>query len=106
MAKYIKKPLEVDAIQYDGSNRIQVETFMGRKLEVKLESETAYLAGVAPPIFSLLIQTKEGIMKAMKGDYIIKEPFPNGDRDFYPCKAEIFEETYDLVISNLEKVLK
>ena len=33
-------------------------------------------------------------MKAFKGDWIIKEPFPTGDRDFYPCKNEIFVNTY------------
>ena len=51
---------------------------------------------LGPPIFSLLIETKEGTMKAMMGDWIIKEPFPTGDRDFYPCKNDIFINTYEL----------
>ncbi len=69
--------------------------FVGKPLVQELESETAYVAGKGPPHFSLLIETKEGVMKTMHGDYIIKEPFPTGDRDFYPCKPDIFLMTYD-----------
>jgi hypothetical protein len=78
------------------SNKQEIETFVGRELKSELESETAYVAGQGPPIFSLLIETKEGIMKAFKGDWIIKEPFPTGDRDFYPCKPDILKKTYDV----------
>lgn len=39
----------------------------------------------------ITIHTLEGDMKAMPGDYII-----TGVRgEQYPCKPEIFEETYD-----------
>jgi len=34
-------------------------------------------------------------MKAMPNDWIIKEPFPTGDRAFYPCKDSIFKSTYE-----------
>ncbi|MCQ4139239.1 hypothetical protein [Chryseobacterium sp. EO14] len=98
MAKYRKKPVVIEAIQFNGnSNKKDIEAFVGRELKSELESETAYIAGQGAPIFSLLIETKEGIMKAFKGDYIIKEAFPTGDRDFYPCKPDIFEKTYELV---------
>jgi len=43
------------------------------------------------------IDTLEGIMRADYGDYIIKEPFPTDDRNFYPCKSDIFEKTYEMV---------
>jgi hypothetical protein len=93
--KFVKNPVEIEAIQFNGnSNKQAVEKFVGRELKAELESETAYVAGQGPPIFSLLIDTKEGVMKALKGDWIIKEPFPTGDRDFYPCKNEIFIKTY------------
>lgn len=96
--RYKKKPIEIEAIQWNGnSNKPEIEKFVGRELKCELESETAYIAGVAPPLFSLLIETKEGIMKAYPGDYIIKEPFPTGDRDFYPCKPDIFEKTYEVI---------
>jgi len=96
--KFTKKHVEIEAIQWSGNSNIQeIDEFVGRELKTELESETAYVAGKGAPIFSLLIETKEGVMKAFKGDWIIKEPFPTGDRDFYPCKNDIFIKTYDLV---------
>jgi hypothetical protein len=96
MGKYRKKPVVVEAIQFNGNSNIkQIEKFVGMKLKSELESETAYITGKGKPIFSLLIETKEGIMKAMKGDWIIKEAFPTSDRDFYPCKPDIFKNTYE-----------
>jgi hypothetical protein len=98
MNKYRKKPIEIEAIQWNGnSNKQEIEQFVGKELKSELESETAYVAGKGAPIFSLLIETKEGVMKAFRGDWIIKEPFLTGDRDFYPCKPDIFELTYEKV---------
>jgi hypothetical protein len=94
--KFRKIPVEIEAIQWSGnSNKKDIDTFIGKVLNTELESESAYLAGKGAPLFSLLIETKEGIMKAFPGDWIIKEPFPTGDRDFYPCKPDIFEKTYE-----------
>lgn len=96
--KYRKKPLEIEAIQWNGnSNKDEIEKFVGKELKYELESDSAWKVGMGAPIFSLLLETKEGIMKVSKGDYVIKEPFPTGDRDFYPCKKDIFEQTYDKV---------
>ena len=97
MKKYRKKPIVIEAIQYNGnSNKKEIEDFIGRELKYELESETAYIVGMGAPLFSLLIETKEGVMKIMPNDYVIKEAFPTGDRDFYPCKPDIFEKTYEL----------
>jgi hypothetical protein len=96
--KFRKKPVEVEAIQWNGnSNKQEIGQFVGKELKSELESETAYVVGKGAPIFSLLIETKEGLMKALKGDWIVKEPFPTGDRDFYPVKNEIFVNTYDVL---------
>lgn len=48
---------------------------------------------------SLIIKTLEGDMKANIGDYIIKEI--NGE--YYPCKPDIFEKTYERVIHSERK---
>lgn len=93
MNKFRKKPVVIEAIQWKGLNREQITAFVGKDLEPELESETAYVAGVAPPVFSLLIPTLEGNMKAMPGDWIIK----GVQGEFYPCKPDIFEKTYELV---------
>lgn len=41
----------------------------------------------------LMIETLEGTMIANVGDYIIK----GVHGEFYPCKPDIFKETYDLI---------
>lgn len=41
----------------------------------------------------VIIKTLEGDMKANYGDYIIK----GVKNEFYPCKSDVFEATYELV---------
>jgi hypothetical protein len=91
--KYRKKPVVIEAVKYTGSNREEINTFVGSELLCELESETAYLAGQGPPIYSLEIATKEGNMKAFPGDFIIM----GVQGEFYPCKPNIFEKTYEKV---------
>lgn len=81
MAKYRKKPVVIDAIQWNGNKDMlpEIKTFMGY---------FQYANG------NLIIQTLEGNMQASPGDYIIKGV--NGE--FYPCKPDIFEKTYEPVI--------
>lgn len=85
--KYRKKPVIIEAIQFeDNSDRIiEIHEFMGGDTtRVNYEDkDNPYLK----------IETLEGIMKASVGDYIIKGV--NGE--FYPCKPDIFEKTYERV---------
>lgn len=46
-----------------------------------------------PDIYIITIFTLEGAMRASIGDYIIKGV--NGE--FYPCKPDIFEKTYERI---------
>ncbi len=41
---------------------------------------------------SIVIQTLEGVMKAEPGDWVIR----GVAGEFYPCKPDIFEATYEL----------
>lgn len=93
MAQYRKKPVIIEAVQYNNLNREEIEKFVGKKLHQELETETAYLAGKGSPKFSLIIETLEGNHKAMPNDYIIK----GIKGEFYPCKPDIFEATYEKV---------
>ena len=104
MAKYRKKPVVIEAVQYKNYNLTEIEDFVGYKLTAELESETAYLAGMGSPKFSILFETKEGTMKAFPSDWIIKEPFPTGDRDFYPCRPDIFKATHEEVKEGHKKL--
>lgn len=83
--KYIKKPVEITAIQFTGYNAAECEDFIvgGKCYHPPVEENKAYL----------IIKTLEGDMRCDKDDYIIK----GVKGEFYPCKPDIFEQTYELV---------
>lgn len=80
--KYRKKPVTIEAIQWNGGNLSEIRDFMRR---------TVVANGLV-----LIIPTLEGNMHASLNDYIIKGI--NGE--FYPCKPDIFAKTYDEVMSS------
>ena len=86
--KFRKKPVIVEAIQYQFYNKEEIDEFVGQQLgeytrEISYNNFDTYL----------IIPTLEGNMEASIGDYIIKGV--NGE--FYPCKPDIFEKTYEKV---------
>lgn len=91
MTKYRKKPVVIEAIQYNNLNKAEIEAFVGKKLNQELESESSLFAGTGTPKFSLIIETPESNHKAMPNDYIIK----GVQGEFYPYKPDIFEATYE-----------
>ena len=95
MAFFRKKPVVIEAVQFQNINREEIQQFVGKELKQEIHSDTAYEAGMGAPISSLTIETLEGNMKALPGDWIIKGV--NGE--FYPCKNDIFEKTYEKVES-------
>ena len=88
MPKYRKKPVVVDAIQLKHDNVVDVLRFLGNSFDgaVYTDSSKKEYAG-------LVIVTLEGNMIGSMGDYIIK----GVKGEFYPCKPDIFEQTYELV---------
>ncbi len=92
--KFRKKPIVIEAIQWNGNtNRKEINAFVGKELEMKEFSMAAYEAGQGPPSFSLFIETLEGKMEAIPNDWIIK----GIEGEFYPCKSDIFEKCYEEV---------
>lgn len=96
MAKYRKKPVEIEAFQYaghlrDSSGRLCVPEWA---IEA-FENGTLMFMSLSPlhPPCDLYVRTLEGDMHARVGDYIIKGV--NGE--LYPCKPDIFEKTYEKV---------
>lgn len=81
--KYRKKPVVVEAIQFDGKNCFEILKFMGRACDIW----NADLLQNDRPV----IWTPEGDMAASVGDWIIK----GIKGEFYPCKPDIFEATYE-----------
>ena len=93
MAKYRKKPVVIEAKQWVGSLQEAHELigWVNEGLD-PLANAIAVLGdwGV------ISIRTLEGNMAAQHGDWIIK-----GVRgEFYPCKDDIFEATYELVVDD------
>ena len=80
--KYRKKPVTIEAIQWNGENLSEIRDFMRSTVETH---------GLV-----LIIPTLEGNMYASLNDYIIKGV--NGE--FYPCKPYIFAKTYEEVMSS------
>ena len=77
--KFRKKPVVIDAVQWMGDNVFDIHDFCG---------------GLFTHAGSrLAIQTLEGTMYADIGDWIIK----GVKGEFYPCKPDIFEATYEPV---------
>lgn len=96
--KYRKKPVEIEAERLTAENWHNVLQLFGAEL-----TETGWrlnLTHASPlgdihydngQISALEIHTLEGTMLASYGDYIIK-----GVRgEYYPCRADIFRETYE-----------
>ena len=93
MNKYITKPCEIEAIRWDGINLEEIKDFVGENLIYDI-IDTAWQVGKGRPYVLIKIKTLEGDMNATEGDYIIK-----GLRgEFYPCKPDIFEKKYELLV--------
>jgi len=86
MARFRKKPVVIEAVQWspdeEGNQHPTWPSNWGP------EPRTWK---VNPVSLSVFIPTLEGEHQARKGDWIIK----GVKGEFYPCKPDIFEATYD-----------
>lgn len=78
MAKFRKKPVVIEAVQYLGDEATYNEIIEMGCPRIERENDWA-------------IPTLEGEMTVSVGDYVIK----GVKGEFYPCKPEIFQATYD-----------
>lgn len=86
MPKFRKKPVVIEAVQYNGMNADQIARFMGHDDPVTDNSGGHTMS-------MLVIATLEGAMTASTGDWIIK----GVKGEFYPCRDDIFRLTYEEV---------
>ena len=80
--KFRKKPVEVEAVQWNGANFEAIKEWS--KGVVDFWHSTTGL---------LHIRTLEGVMTANRFDWIIR----GIKGEYYPCKSDIFEATYERV---------
>ena len=81
--RFVKKPLEIEAFRYGFDEMPEWGTHESIRHYWSADPKENYL----------LIKTLEGMMKADVGDYVIK----GIKGEIYPCKADIFEASYDEV---------
>lgn len=83
--KFRKRPVVIEAMQFTNENKDRVFNWI---------DGTRHYPGFDEnnnPILKL--QTLEGLMTASLGDWIIKGVV----NEFYPCKPDVFEMTYEPV---------
>lgn len=103
MAKFRKKPVVIEAFQWDGKDVHGLTTWAAEaQLEVtkrkgaghKLEDQVMHFAVTDDPArVTLQIDTLNGRMSVPTGQWIIC----GVEGEFYPCTAEIFAATYEAV---------
>lgn len=86
--RYRKKPVVIDAVQFTNDILGLSNLEMLKKGSI---CEITYCLADVPPI--LIVRTLEGNMRAELGDWIIR----GVKGELYPCRADIFEATYDRV---------
>ena len=87
--KFRKRPVVVEAIQLVESNPVEVIDFIGRE---RIAS-SSWEGRPEEAVLTIGIRTLEGVMTASLGDWIIR----GVAGEVYPCKPEIFEQTYEPV---------
>lgn len=102
MAKYRKKPVVVEAFQYDGDLIDINGNYYVPKWCVEADFDRIlYYDEFEGHPGELFIRTLEGNHHVSIGDYIIRGV--NGE--LYPCKPDIFEKTYEIVKDNEYDIL-
>lgn len=97
MAKYRKKPVVVEAIQWTGSNLEEIRNFVGNDLiENYIKHFDIERTLIKQTLSGIAINTLEGTMIVNYGDYIIK----GVNNEFYPCKPDIFKQIYEEIIDD------
>lgn len=89
MAKYVKKPIVIEAFRFDGAITRKHPQWAIDACEkggiIRVQTDT------------IGVKTLEGWLTARVGDYIVR----GMKGELYPVRADIFEETYALVEENM-----
>ncbi|MDT4011518.1 hypothetical protein [Staphylococcus simulans] len=80
-----KKPVEIEFMQYTGSNEQELNEWSNGKVHVPFNPFN--------PTEKLFVHTLEGTMRVDSNDYVVK----GVHGEFYAVKPDIFYKTYDIV---------
>lgn len=87
--KFRKKPVVIEAVQFTGRSQ-EINDFIEA---TQYENLCSIGIGLDGEPSEVMIKTLEGTMTANIGDWIIR----GIKGEYYPCKPEIFESTYEPV---------
>ena len=93
--RWRKKPVVIEAMEVSNTSAGDVAAWCGGRL--RYEAKPSDRGDVAEWID---IPTMEGVMRADRGDYVIR----GVKGEFYPCKPDIFAATYEPVDDAYPKV--
>lgn len=99
MGWYRKKPVAIQAIKWTGENLKEIISFTGLHPSAGKWTWEEYESVVKNE--GLKIFTLEGPLMASIGDWIIQ----GVKGEFYPCKPDIFESTYEKVGERIDPLL-
>jgi hypothetical protein len=94
--KYRKKPVVIEAVEWTGENHREMFNFLtGKTEEYIASSDDQFYIDHSQVKGGLILKTLEGEHIASIGDMVIK----GISGEFYPCKPDIFELTYESVVN-------
>lgn len=92
MPKFRKKPVVIEAIQWDGTEEGAIDVLSWAQA-FEPDRDVSMFTVVNSEDTLLGVHTLEGDMHASPGDWIIR----GVQGELYPCKPDIFDETYEEV---------
>lgn len=90
MAKYRKKPVIIEAFKWTGDCKQEEDPIW---ITNAIENKIVWFNNAGTEDVEMEIKTLEGNHIANRGDYIIR----GVKGEIYPCKADIFDMTYEKV---------
>ena len=97
---YRKKPIVIRAIRYDGVNVGEIRTFTRGKAKIENKVGSSQDGeGYPQRYIKIIIPTLEGDHLVSEGDWVIE----GVKGEFYPCKPDIFEQSYEEVDIDVKK---
>lgn len=96
MPTFRKRPVQVEAIQWNGEVEPDHPQWLRTALTdngLEAAPNSAWIGPHARYKNRLYIRTLEGVMMAVPGDWVIR----GVKGELYPCKPDIFEATYEKV---------
>ena len=90
MAKFRKKPVKIEAVQWLNGQISETPEWIGKSLRKNMGEEGAMMR-IGNEV---RITTLEGEMTASDGDWLIQ----GVSGEIYPCKPDIFTKTYEEVL--------